>query len=144
MIPHEIPQRQWQKVASDLFTWDGRQFLVTVDYLSRFFEIDELTSTTSAAVIRKLSVHFSRQGIPEIFVSDNAAQFTSQEFQDFARVWDFEHRTPSPLYPQSNGLAEKAVQIAKKILTKAKEDRRRARKAEEAAGRAETTTDRRR
>ena len=124
MIPHEIPQRQWQKVASDLFTWDGRQFLVTVDYLSRFFEIDELTSTTSAAVIRKLSVHFSRQGIPEIFVSDNAAQFTSQEFQDFARDWDFEHRTPSPLYPQSNGLAEKAVQIAKKILTKAKEDRR--------------------
>ena len=122
MIPHAIPQRQWQKIASDLFTWDGRQFLVTVDYLSRFFEIDELPSTTSVAVIRKLSAHFARHGIPETFVSDNAAQFTSQEFKDFARNWDFEHTTSSPLYPQSNGLAEKAVQTAKKILTKAKED----------------------
>ena len=122
MIPHDIPQRQWQKVASDLFTWDGRQFLVTVDYLSRFFEIDELTSTTSVAVIRKLSTHFARHGIPEIFVSDNAAQFASQEFKDFARDWDFEHSTSSPKYPQSNGLAEKTVQTAKKILTKAKED----------------------
>ena len=124
MIPHEVPERQWQKIASDLFTWEKRQFMVTVDYLSRFFEIDELTSTTSAAVIRKLSAHFARQGIPEIFVSDNAAQFSSQEFEDFAREWDFEHVTPSPEYPQSNGLAEKAVQIAKKIMTKAKEDRR--------------------
>ena len=124
MIPHEVPERQWQKIASDLFTWEKRQFMVTVDYLSRFFEIDELTSTTSAAVTRKLSAHFARHGIPEIFVSDNAAQFSSQEFEDFAREWDFKHVTPSPEYPQSNGLAEKAVQIAKKIMTKAKEDRR--------------------
>ena len=122
MIPHRIPERQWQKIASDLFTWDGRQFLVTVDYLSRFFEIDELTSTTSAAVIRKLSVHFARHGIPEIMISDNAPQFSSQEFKDFTKEWDIEHITPSPLYPQSNGLAEKSVQTAKKILTKAKED----------------------
>ena len=122
MIPHQIPERQWQKIASDLFTWDGRQFLVTVDYLSRFFEIDELISTTSAAIVRKLSVHFARHGIPEILISDNGPQFSSQEFKDFAEVWDFQHITPSPLYPQSNGLVEKTVQTAKKILTKAKED----------------------
>ena len=67
----------WQKLAIDLFTWNERSFLVTVDYYSRFFEVDELTTTTSAAVIRKLSGHFARHGIPEVVVSDDGPQFTS-------------------------------------------------------------------
>ncbi|GAB1602670.1 uncharacterized protein K02A2.6-like, partial [Argonauta hians] len=115
MIPHEIPTRPWQKVAADLFTWENRQFLVTVDYYSRFFEIDELyANTTAANVIRKLSCHFARYGIPEIRMSDNGLQFSSSQFADFASSWDFQHVTSSPGHPQSNGLAEKTVQTAKR------------------------------
>ena len=122
MIPHELPTRPWQKVATDLFTWEGRQFMVTVDYFSRFFEIDELTTTTSSAVIRKLSTHFARHGIPETLISDNGPQYASGDFANFADTWDFQHVTSSPGYPQSNGLAERTVQTAKKLLTKSKED----------------------
>ena len=122
MLSHELPTRPWQKVATDLFSWEGRQFLVTVDYYSRFFEIDELNTTTSSAVIRKLSTHFARYGIPEALISDNGPQFSSDEFTRFAKSWDFIHTTSSPGYPQSNGLAERTVQTAKKLLTKAKED----------------------
>ena len=120
LTPHEIPSCLWQKLATDLFTWNEGSFLVTVDYSSRFFKVDELTTMTSAAVIRKLFSHFARQGIPEVVVSDNSPQFASEGFAAFAASWDFQHVTSSPEYPQSNGLAEKIVQTAKNILSRAK------------------------
>ena len=124
LLSHEVPSRPWQKLATDIFTWEKRQFLVTVDYYSRFFEVDELTTTTSYAVIRKLSAHFARHGIPETLISDNGPQFTSAEFAAFAAEWDFRHVTSSPAYPQSNGLAEKTVQTIKNIMTRSKADGR--------------------
>ncbi|KAK3100667.1 hypothetical protein FSP39_023406, partial [Pinctada imbricata] len=63
---------------------------------------------------------FARFGIPETVVSDNGPQYSSEEFQNFSKEFDFKHVTSSPNYPQSNGLAEKYVQIAKRILEKAK------------------------
>jgi transposase InsO family protein len=122
LMSHSIPTRPWQKVATDIFSWNDRQFLVTVDYYSRFFEIDELSQLTSRAVIRKLKANFARHGIPEEVISDNGPQYAAEEFHNFANEWDFKHSTSSPGYPQSNGLAEKTVQTAKKILEKAKAD----------------------
>ena len=40
----------------------------------------------------------------------------------FAREWGFNHVTSSPYYPQSNGLAERAVRSAKELLEKCKRD----------------------
>lgn len=54
-------------------------------------------------------------------VSDNGPQFSSLDYRDFAETYGFEHVTSSPLYPQSNGLAEKGVQIVKRLLKKAAE-----------------------
>ena len=62
---------------------------------------------------------FSRFGIPLEVVSDNGPQFASYEFAQFAKAYDFIHITSDPLYPQSNGLAEKAVSIGKNLLRKA-------------------------
>ena len=84
--------------------------MVTVCYYSRYFEVDRLDSTTSEAVIRKL---FSNQGIAETLISDNGPQFSSEQFAKFAKEWNFSHSTSSPLFAQSNGLAEKYVQIMK-------------------------------
>ncbi|XP_034092513.1 uncharacterized protein K02A2.6-like [Gymnodraco acuticeps] len=46
--------------------------------------------------------------------------YSSQEFQRFSRPWEFEHKTSSPGYPQSNGKAESAVKTAKRLMLKAK------------------------
>lgn len=124
MMPHRIPDRPWQVVGTDLFSWNNQNYIVTVDYYSRFFELDQLHSTTSAAVIHKLKAAFARHGIPETIVSDNGPQYKSREFEMFAKAWEFTHITSSPHYPQSNGLAERTVKTAKTIMDKAKADRK--------------------
>lgn len=118
--PHSVPSRPWVKLGADLFELDGQSFLVIVDYHSGFVELDVLSKTTSGAVIRMLKAQFARHGIPELLITDNGPQFASAKFQDFARQWDFEHRTSSPAYPQSNGRAENAVKTVKRLIKCAK------------------------
>ncbi|XP_053383774.1 uncharacterized protein K02A2.6-like [Mercenaria mercenaria] len=124
LTPHEIPQRPWQNIAVDLFSFDGNDYLVTTDYYSRFFEVDTLPNTQSITIIRKLKVHFARYGICEKLVSDNGPQLSLALFADFANEWGFSHQTSSPLHPASNGLAEKTVSIVKRLFQKAKESKK--------------------
>lgn len=49
-------------------------------------------------------------------MSDNGTQFTSDEFRRFAEQYQFKQIYSSPHYPQSNGEAESAVKVAKRIL----------------------------
>ena len=53
-------------------------------------------------------------------VTDNGPQLASREFREFAQEWEFEHVTSSPYHSQSNGKAESAVKIAKKLVKKSK------------------------
>ena len=70
------------------------------------------------SIVSGLKKQFARYGIPSVLVSDNGPQFTSALFQKFLKDWEIAHKTSSPNFPQSNGLAERTVQTAKDILTK--------------------------
>ena len=119
LMCHEISDRLWQKVGVDLMTLKDNNYLVTVDYFSNFWEIGYLDNTLSSTVIRKLKSHFARYGLSSTLVSDNGPQFVSEDFIQFANEYDFEHRTSSPTYAQSNGMVESAVKTAKHLITKA-------------------------
>ena len=86
LTPHDVPQRPWQNLSCDLFTWDGQEFMVLVDAYSRYFEIDLLPNTRSVSIIRKLKVHFSRFGFCEKLKTDNSSYFTSDEFRSFSWI----------------------------------------------------------
>ncbi|XP_046857695.1 uncharacterized protein K02A2.6-like [Xenia sp. Carnegie-2017] len=118
--PHDIPSRPWQKIGSDLFDWNGKPHLIVVDYYSRYPEVAELRDTKAQTVINKTKSIFSRHGIPETVVSDNGPQYSSEEYRQFAKDYNFCHNTISPRYPQSGGLHEKTVQTMKNILKKCK------------------------
>ncbi|XP_021370584.1 uncharacterized protein K02A2.6-like [Mizuhopecten yessoensis] len=120
LISHDVPERPWSKVGCDLFTIHDKDYLITVDYYSNFWEVDHLTDTKSSTVIRMLRAQFARYGIPTTVVSDNGPQFSSSEFDRFASEWEFEHLTSSPAYQQSNGKAEQAVKTAKRLMRLAK------------------------
>ena len=70
-------------------------------------------------MIKELSMIFSEYGRPYLFRSDNGPCYASQEFQFFMSEMKIEHRTSSPHYPQSNGLAESMVKISKSLIEKA-------------------------
>ena len=83
--------------------------------------VRKLQSLHSVSVIKHLKEIFTEIGVPRYIVSDRGTQFTAQEFQDFTRRWDIQHRITSPTNGQSNGQAEWFVQTIKNNLTKAME-----------------------
>ena len=119
MQSHQIPDRPWGKVATDLFTVSGNNYIPIVDYFSDFVEVSELEDTTSHAVIQVLKEEFSRHGIPDTVISDNGPQFSSHEF---SLTWEFNHVTSSPHHPKSNGKAESSVKAVKQLFKKAERD----------------------
>ena len=45
MIPSQLPSKPWEKVATDLFTWDKSKYLIIVDYHPRFFFFSSSSQT---------------------------------------------------------------------------------------------------
>ena len=50
MIAHELPERPWQNVVTALFMLENEQYLIVVDYYSRYFELERMSTTTSTAI----------------------------------------------------------------------------------------------
>ena len=114
LIPTPFPNRP----ATDLFEWKKLNYLLVVDYYSRFIEVAKLTSTSSSDIICHLKSIFARHGIPECVMSDNSPQYSASQFSKFAREYGFTRTTSSPKYPQANRAAERAVKTVKELLDK--------------------------
>ena len=56
------------------------QYLLCVDYYSKYPEITKFCDTTSRGVITAMKSTFARHGIPVSVVSDNGPQYASGEF----------------------------------------------------------------
>ena len=74
-----------------------------------------MIKTDSEAVIRALKEIFSVFGIPEIVRRDRGPQFNSFMFRKFANDFSFRLSYSDPFYPQGNGCAERAVQVANRM-----------------------------
>ena len=118
LMPLEFPERPWERIGTDLFHWHNSEYLIAVDYHSRFFEVAKFQRTDSESIIEQVKSFFARHGILEVVMSDNGPQYAGETFRQFADKYGFIHVTSSPRYPQSNGKAERAVQTVKTILRK--------------------------
>ena len=65
----------WEKVATDIFTLDDKNYLCTVHYYSGYFEMDLLHSKTGTVITKKLKRHFVTHGAPNELLSFNLRTF---------------------------------------------------------------------
>ena len=110
-----LPSGPWTEVATDLFSYKGEIYLLVVDYYTRWIETRLLSTQTAKAVIMSLQDIFSIFGVPKTVRSDNGPCYSATIFSQFAEEWGFSHVTSSPRYPQSNGMAERAVGTVKRL-----------------------------
>ncbi|KAF2890602.1 hypothetical protein ILUMI_15571, partial [Ignelater luminosus] len=122
---HEILGLPWAKIGCDLFEWQGIHYLIAVDYYSKYVEVEKLNNNISSHhIIKIFKSMFARFGVPQQVVSDRGTQFTSREFANFSKQWQFKHIVTSPTHSQSNGMAERHVQTAENLVKKAIEDKK--------------------
>ena len=117
MQTREIPILPWQIVASDVLQHRNQNYLVVIDYYSKYIEAIRLKGKTSSDIIRCLSEIFSRHGYPQTLIADNMP-YNSREMKEYGKQCGIDITTTSPTYSQANGLAEKAVHIVKNLLRK--------------------------
>lgn len=65
LITPELPSQPWSIVAQDLYSFEGNNYLITVDAFSGYWEVNKLPQTTFQVVIDMTKQHFARYGIPD-------------------------------------------------------------------------------
>ncbi|XP_064486120.1 uncharacterized protein K02A2.6-like [Ornithodoros turicata] len=109
LLQTELPPRPWHTVGMDIFYKDKQNYLVIVDYYSKFFELRCLPKTTTADVIMALGPVFACHGIPAVMRTDNGPQFASKEFARYLQRIGVVHVTSSPYYPQTDDPREDRI-----------------------------------
>ena len=112
----DVPLTPMQMIGMDFigpFREDNvecRYVLNLIDYTSRWAEevIDSLTQE-----------FIPRHGVPRVLVADNAACFTSAEFERFAEQAGIELRHSTPYHPQGNSRVERFNGTIKRLVAQA-------------------------
>ena len=117
------PSQPWHRLHVDfLGPFLGATFLIVVDAYSKWLEVVPMSSTSAERTITELKKLFVTHGLPTQVVTDNGAQFTSQEFEDFLKSNGIQHYKSAPYHPATNGEAERYVQTFKQAMRAAQGD----------------------
>jgi rRNA-processing protein FCF1 len=122
LLPTDIPKHPFHTVGADLFSLNGDDFILVVDYYTKWIVIEQLKTTSSASVIQTLEKTFADYGLVSVLRSDNGPQFSSAQFKQFMLKHEIKHVTSSPGYAQSNGCVERYIQTAKNMMKKCREE----------------------
>ena len=121
-LGQEIPPHPCTKLVTDIFHFQGASYILIVDYTSKVLVVCKLSSMTGQHVASQCKLIFSEYSWPDTLVSDNGPCYPAETFTSGVKEYGVNHITSSPHYLQSNGLAEKFVQIVKSLFYKAKEE----------------------
>ena len=119
MMTDPPPSRVFESVSTDFFHHAGRTYLVYVDRLSGWPTVIHCDGeATARTLVRHLREIFAATGVPCLLRSDGGPQYTAHHTRDFLRRWGVTHQMSTPHYPQSNGHAEAAVKLVKRLIQK--------------------------
>jgi transposase InsO family protein len=82
--------------------------LVVVDKFSKWIEAVPVTNQEATTAVKFFESIVYRYGVPNSIITDNCTNFTSGEFQEFAKNLGIKVKYASVAHPKSNGQVEKA------------------------------------
>jgi transposase InsO family protein len=83
--------------------------LVTVDKFSKWIEAVPVTNQEASTAVKFFESIVYKYGIPNNIITDNGTNFTSGEFQEFAKKLGIKIKYASVAHPKSNGQIKKAI-----------------------------------
>uniref|UniRef100_A0A914Z676 Integrase catalytic domain-containing protein n=1 Tax=Panagrolaimus superbus TaxID=310955 RepID=A0A914Z676_9BILA len=92
--------------------------LIVVDSCSKWIDAYPMKHANARATTECLLRYCADNGTPRLIVSDNGTQFTSVLFKTFCLENGIKHTTSPVYHPQSNGQAEKMVNVYKRFIKK--------------------------
>jgi transposase InsO family protein len=95
--------------------------LVAVDKFSKWIEVVPVTNQEATTAVKFFESIIYRYGVPNSIITDNGTNFTSGEFQEFAKNLGIKVKYASVAHPKSNGQVKKAnglvcVGLKKRLL----------------------------
>ena len=110
----------WEALATDIFEFQGKFFLIVSCRFSSYMVIREMTGHTAEETIDKLSSIFAELGLPRTLHCDRGSNYTSSRFQDFCKGLNIKVTYSSAEHHSSN-YAERGVQTVKQFMRKTEE-----------------------
>ena len=83
----EVLTHPWHTLGANLFYHRKQDYLVLVDYFSKFLIVRKLPNSTTGAVVKELSITFSEYGIPFIIQSHNGPCYSPQESKTSSKTY---------------------------------------------------------
>ena len=115
-----IPKVPFESIVCDYFQFKGWYYFVAADRLSGWTEQQKIKLGTNDSgskglckALRRIFVIF---GVPVEISSDEGTEFSAKVTKDFLKRWGIHHRMLSAYHPVSNGRAELAVKVSKRLL----------------------------
>ena len=102
----------WAMAASDIFAFEGRHYLVLVDYYSKYIEVTKLNDLTSQDTIEALKEHFSRHEVERSRSSSQNNKITLEE-KTMTRTKHFWSTEP----PQGINLSPSQLSMGRRLRT---------------------------
>ena len=113
------PTRPFECVSTDLFSLNGRSYLICADRYSGYVYVKEFEpDPSSKEVTIALLEMWQHSGYPISVRSDNGPQFNSHVFRKFLARKGVKWNPSTPHFPSSNGHAEANVKKVKTALIK--------------------------
>ncbi|RWS19478.1 integrase core domain protein-like protein, partial [Leptotrombidium deliense] len=124
MTSRRIPKLPFEVVSVDHFgpleVNEGFKYvIILIDHNTRYIVAKPQKSTKSKEFLRFIEEEVvTKFGAPQVLISDRGTYFVSKEAFTYLVSNGIKHLTSPAYFPESNGLAERAVQTMKNTLRK--------------------------
>ena len=103
LIPSSFPDHPWQRVGTDLLEWRKANYLLVVDYYSRFIEISKLTSTTTSDIVKHFKSFLPDMAFRKPYPQTMVRNMPQQNFVTLQSTTDFVIKQVVPDIPKRMG-----------------------------------------